>query len=153
MNNLEALALMLVRALPRRWDQPTPGDWADVLAKFPLFRGVSKRRLRSLSRDATFNVDRKAGLVQVTDYPDRLERVAAYLDAVEDRVHRQAQIDIRVVEVELSDEKATGIDWAAVAAQMRVSNDRAGNAPASARDIRLSFAGSFLFVCSSAEAV
>jgi CRP-like cAMP-binding protein len=53
MNNLELLALMHARALPRRWDQPTPDDWADVLAGFPLFTGVSKRRLRKLARTAT----------------------------------------------------------------------------------------------------
>jgi CRP/FNR family cyclic AMP-dependent transcriptional regulator len=53
MNNLELLALMYVRALPRRWDEPTPGDWADVLAEFPLFTGVRKRRLRKLARTAT----------------------------------------------------------------------------------------------------
>jgi type II secretory pathway component GspD/PulD (secretin) len=69
-----------------------------------------------LSDRATFNVDRKAGLVQVTDVPDRLDRVSVYLDAVRDRVHRQAQIDVRVLEVELSDEKARGINWAGASA-------------------------------------
>ena len=59
----------------------------------------------------TFNVDRKAGLLQVTDFPERLDRVAVYLDAVQDRVHRQVQIDARVIEVELNDEKAIGVDW------------------------------------------
>jgi CRP-like cAMP-binding protein len=54
MNSFEVLALMQVRALSRHWDRPTPTDWADVLAGFPLFRGVSKRRLRKLVRDATF---------------------------------------------------------------------------------------------------
>ena len=49
-----------------------------------------------LSERATFNVDRKAGLLQVTDFPERLDRVAIYLDAVQDRVHRQVQIDARV---------------------------------------------------------
>jgi MSHA biogenesis protein MshL len=40
------------------------------------------------SERATFNVDRKAGLLQITDLPERLDRVASYLDAVHDRVHR-----------------------------------------------------------------
>ena len=70
-----------------------------------------------LSPDATFNVDRKAGLVQVTDFPERLDRVALYLDTVHDRVHRQVQIDVRFVEVELSDADAEMLDWAALAAR------------------------------------
>jgi CRP-like cAMP-binding protein len=53
MNNLELAALIHVRALPRPGDQPTSGDWADVLASFPLFTGVSKRRLRRLACSAT----------------------------------------------------------------------------------------------------
>ncbi len=69
-----------------------------------------------LSPDASFNVDRKAGLVQVTDFPERLDRVALYLDTVHDRVHRQVQIDVRFVEVELSDADAEMLDWAALAA-------------------------------------
>ena len=36
------------------WDHAGPGDWADVLAGFPLFSGIPKRRLRSLAREATF---------------------------------------------------------------------------------------------------
>jgi type II secretory pathway component GspD/PulD (secretin) len=71
-----------------------------------------------LSEHATFNVDRKAGLLQVTDMPERLDRVAVYLDAVQDRLQRQAQIDARIVEVELNDEKAAGVDWTIVAAQL-----------------------------------
>jgi type II secretory pathway component GspD/PulD (secretin) len=71
-----------------------------------------------LTEHATFNVDRKAGLLQATDFPERLDRVAIYLDAVQDRVHRQVQIDARVIEVEPTDVKASGIDWAGVAAKM-----------------------------------
>jgi type II secretory pathway component HofQ len=82
-----------------------------------------------LSERAAYNVDRKAGLLQVTDFPERLDRVAAYLDAVQDRVHRQAQIDARVVEIELSDEKAAGVDWAAVTTRMTSSTDLPPGAP------------------------
>ncbi len=71
-----------------------------------------------LSPRATFNIDRKAGLLQVTDFPERLDRVAIYLDAVQDRVHRQVQIDARVIEVAPYDTDATGVDWTAVAAQV-----------------------------------
>ena len=71
-----------------------------------------------LTERASFSVDRKAGLLQVTDFPERLDRVAIYLDAVQDRVHRQVQIDARVIEVEPTDAKANGVDWPAVAAKM-----------------------------------
>jgi len=81
-----------------------------------------------LSERATFNVDRKAGLLQVTDFPERLERVAVYLDAVHDRVLRQVEIHARVIEVELNDEKAAGVDWTAVAAA-QVGEVLAGQRP------------------------
>jgi CRP-like cAMP-binding protein len=35
-------------------DQATPADWAQVLASFPLFEAIGKRRLRKLVRQATF---------------------------------------------------------------------------------------------------
>jgi CRP/FNR family transcriptional regulator, cyclic AMP receptor protein len=39
---------------PGRWDHASPSDWADVLAGFPLFAGIPKRRLRKLVRQAAF---------------------------------------------------------------------------------------------------
>lgn len=86
-----------------------------------------------LSESATFNVDRKAGILQVTDTSERLDRVSVYLDAVQDRVHRQAQIDARVLEIVLSDDKARGLDWAALAAQPGSGQSgQAGQRPARA---------------------
>ena len=35
-------------------DRATDGDWAEVLAAFPLFAGVARRHLRKLVRNATF---------------------------------------------------------------------------------------------------
>jgi len=84
--------------------------------KADVFADLSNGVRTLLSERATFSVDRKAGLLQVTDFPERLDRVSMYLDAVNDRVLRQVQIDARVVEVELNDEKANGVDWNVVSA-------------------------------------
>jgi MSHA biogenesis protein MshL len=65
-----------------------------------------------MSGDGRFNLDRKAGIIQVTDYPDRLDRIGFYLEIVETRVNRQVQIQAKVIEVELSDGYTTGINWA-----------------------------------------
>jgi type II secretory pathway component GspD/PulD (secretin) len=80
-----------------------------------LFSELANGVRTLLSDHGAYNVDRKAGLLQVTDSPERLERVAAYLDTVHDRAHRETVIDARILEVELDDDKASGIDWAAVA--------------------------------------
>jgi len=82
-----------------------------------LFADLTRGVQTLLSAGALFNVDRKAGLVQVTDYPERLARVADYLEAVHDRAHRQVQLDARVLEVEMN-EGAAGIDWDGVASRL-----------------------------------
>jgi type II secretory pathway component GspD/PulD (secretin) len=80
-----------------------------------VFSDLAKGVQPLLSERASFSLDRKAGLLQVIDFPERLDRVAVYLDAVHDRVHRQVQIDVRVVEVQLTNAAAQTIDWNAVA--------------------------------------
>ena len=82
--------------------------------KTDVFADIAKGVPTILSDKGTFNVDRKAGLVQVTDFRERLDRVGAYLDAVQDRVQRQVQVEARVLEVELNDEKAVALDWSAL---------------------------------------
>ena len=89
------------------------GSYARVTTsvKGDVFADIAKGIQGLLSNRGTFNVDRKAGLVQVTDFPERLDRVGAYLEAVSDRVLRQVQIEARVVEVELGGNKAATLDW------------------------------------------
>jgi len=54
MNGLEVLALTQAQGVMQSWERPSAGEWATVLATFPLFAGVSRRRLRRLVRKATF---------------------------------------------------------------------------------------------------
>lgn len=100
-------------------DLGAPGTTASAsvssTTRTDLFADLAKGVQSLLSERATFSVDRTAGLLQVTDFPERLDRVAEYLDAVQDRVHRQVEIDARIVEVELTDETALALDWDALA--------------------------------------
>jgi MSHA type pilus biogenesis protein MshL len=81
-------------------------------------------------------MDRKAALLQVTDFPERLEKVALYLEAVQSRASRQVQIQARVIEVELRDEYAAGLDWKAIIGS-------AGDSLTLAQTLAPSAAGSF----------
>jgi len=94
-----------------------------------LFADLTNGVQTLLSESATFNLDRKAGLLQVTDFPDRLDRVARYLEAVETRIHRQVELDAQIIEVELNDANATGVDWRALSAAL-ASDPQTPAAPA-----------------------
>ena len=93
-------------------------------AKADVFEDLANGVRTLLTERATFNIDRKAGLLQVTDFAERLDRVATYVDTVKERMHRQVQIDVRVIEVEPTDANAPGIDWQSVSSRM------SGSAPA-----------------------
>jgi len=71
-----------------------------------------------LSAGGRFNLDRKAALLQVTDYADRLDRVGLYVEAAGERVTRQVEIRALVVEVALDAEHDAGVDWGAVLAAL-----------------------------------
>jgi MSHA biogenesis protein MshL len=70
-----------------------------------------------LSPAGRFNLDRKAALLQATDYPDRLDQVRLYVEAVEQRATRQVAIQAWLVEVALDASHGEGLDWSAAGGQ------------------------------------
>jgi type II secretory pathway component HofQ len=66
---------------------------SDVFAE--IDRGVSAL----LSPEGRHHVDRRAGLVQVTDFTDRLDQIGVYLETVQLRATRQVRIDVRILRV------------------------------------------------------
>ena len=76
-----------------------------------IFSDVAAGVQTMLSPEGRFNMDRKAALLQATDFPDRLDQIQLYLDAVQHRATRQVQIQAKVIEVTLNDEFAAGINW------------------------------------------
>ena len=102
---------------------PVDGSWTQIAASEDgdLFQELAVGVQMLLSEQGKSNLDRKAALLQVTDLPDRLEKVGFYLDAVQTRVQRQVQIQALVIEVGLRDEFASGIDRPALLRGMGAS--------------------------------
>ena len=80
-----------------------------------VFGDIAKGVQTLLSERGTFNLDRAAGLLQVTDFQERLDRVDTYLDRVHERVHRQVQIDARIIELAVGAGSPAVFDWNALA--------------------------------------
>jgi len=79
-----------------------------------VFMEIEKGIAMLLSQDGRVNMDRKAGLLQVTDFAKNLDKVANYLELVESRILRQVHIQAKVIEVEMNEQFSAGIDWTAV---------------------------------------
>ena len=67
-----------------------------------------------LSTSGRAHVNRGAGLLQVTDFPERVDAVGRYLDRVVLRAGRQIRIEARIIEVALADTSSAGLDWVAL---------------------------------------
>jgi MSHA biogenesis protein MshL len=65
-----------------------------------------------LSSTGRAHLDRGAALLRVTDLPERLDAVSAYLDRVVRRLGRQVRLEALIVEVVLDDPASAGLDWA-----------------------------------------
>ncbi|MCA1562424.1 MAG: hypothetical protein LC753_01720 [Acidobacteria bacterium] len=70
-----------------------------------------------LSPTGRYHVDRKTGLVQVTDFAERLDQIAVYLETAQLRANRQVRLQARVFELTLPSGAESSIDWAALASR------------------------------------
>jgi MSHA biogenesis protein MshL len=94
--------------------QPSSADASSSISG-SFFEEIERGVTALLSSDGKAHVDRKNGIVQVTDLQDRLDRIAVYLESVHIRATRQVRIEARVLEVTLTDPAAHAVDWDAVA--------------------------------------
>ena len=78
-----------------------------------VFTAIGEGIHALLSESGRVHIDRRAGLATVSDLPDRLERVALYLEALETRSAREVRLQAQALEVTLKP-GASSIDWRAV---------------------------------------
>ncbi len=56
-------------------------------------------------------VNEQAGIIQITDFPENLDKITSFLADVEEGSKRQVLIQAHIMEVSLSDSFSMGIDW------------------------------------------
>ncbi len=66
---------------------------------------------RIKSRKGKVIADKPSGIIMVTDLPERLDKIALYLETVENSIKRQVLIEAAIVEINLGDEFQLGINW------------------------------------------
>jgi type II secretory pathway component GspD/PulD (secretin) len=107
------------RAFQRRVRSLTSGDGSTAAADIStavesdFFTQLGDGVRALLSPSGRLHIDRKAGVVQATDFADRLDQVGLFIETVSLRATRQVRLHARVLEVTLS--TAGAIDWAAIA--------------------------------------
>lgn len=65
-----------------------------------------------------FTIDRPIGLVTVTAPRSLLEKVESYLNNLKGEIYRQVSIEAKIIEVTLSNDNTTGLDWSALSSQV-----------------------------------
>jgi len=69
-----------------------------------------------VSSDGRLVINRMAGTVQVSDRYQRVRDIGKYISEINRAIHRQVDIDVRIVEVSLDDDFSLGIDWSRITA-------------------------------------
>jgi len=63
-------------------------------------------------------IDKNSGLVTITGTKPQLDRIEKYIKNVNERLHKQVFIDVKIYSVKLSNTNRTGVDWSSFSLQM-----------------------------------
>lgn len=86
-----------------------------------VFAGIGAGIRSLLSESGDVHIDARAGVATVTDFSERLDRVASYLETIHVRSSREVHLQARILEVALTG--AASIDWRAVRNTLGLPSD------------------------------
>jgi type II secretory pathway component GspD/PulD (secretin) len=105
----------------------TSGLWEEVersllrlLAEPQSAQGQGQAQQGEATRPAlgSFSVNRVAGFVTVRALPSVMPTISSYFRALEDEMGRSVTVEVRVMQVDLVNDKAAGVDWNMAAAAL-----------------------------------
>jgi MSHA biogenesis protein MshL len=113
--------LDLRRELRRTTGSPSASLTSTVAAD-DVFTAIAEGVQTLLSGSGRVHVDRRAGLATVTDFPERLDRVALYLETLQTRSAREVRLQAQAFEVTLKP-GLSSIDWRTVRHSLGIPAD------------------------------
>ena len=79
-----------------------------------FWRELEEQIAALVSEEGRLVINRMAGTVQVSDRYQRVRDIGEYISEINRAIHRQVDIDVRIVEVALDDDFSLGIDWSRI---------------------------------------
>jgi len=67
-------------------------------------------------------IDKNSGLVSVTGTKNQIEEIGKYIDDLNNRLHKEVLIDVKIYSVTLSKSHKTGIDWSELSINLNKTN-------------------------------
>lgn len=99
---------------PTGEDGFAPPDAVLNVESLPVDTVEDAAETSSANASNSFTINKQAGIINVVTTEKGHKKVAEYLQLLEKSVTAQVLIEAKILEVELTDEFATGIDWGAV---------------------------------------
>ena len=87
-----------------------------------FWKDISANLANMVSPKGVCSYNKVAGLVTVTDNPVSLERIASYIDLVNKETGKQILVEVKILEITLSNEFSYGIDWNAIYNKLKSIN-------------------------------
>lgn len=79
-----------------------------------FWKDIELNLAKMISSSGRYSLNKLAGLVMVTDSPQVLDKIAKYIELVNSETSKQILVEVKVLEVTLSNESTFGIDWNAI---------------------------------------
>ena len=91
-----------------------------------VWSGIHQALQEIKSEQGSVRMNRNAGIIYLTDRPDKIQGMVKFLDALLASLHRQVYIEAKIMEVQLNDTNKYGIDWSNFSIRFK---DPSGNFP------------------------
>jgi len=104
--------------------QSSSGGYSNVESKgiSDLWGDIEKGIKGLLSPEGQLLISKASNSIAVTDYPKNLNKVSELLETISGTVQRQVMIQAKIIEVTLSKDYQTGINWKYIQNLPRMSN-------------------------------